>query len=169
METMRLTLIFLHVFLIFFAAVNLKSHLNCITHVTDHGEATAHGKQISEIISYIFESFRLTLYHTASIIAIWFSHPYGAGMVRASGLLLIGELLQLMTCIIQEMLETKHLPNSELYFIVIYDVLLLTALLMTFRLAEKISKHQKSYMQVELLADRVHEIPIDNNMEPMIM
>jgi hypothetical protein len=160
METMRLILIFLHTLIIIFSAVDLHSHLNRIA------VALNHEQRISAIIHYITELFCISFYHTISILAVWFSRRYGAGIIRASGILLIGELLQVMTSVIQLTIETNHVEIGEISFIVIFDFLLLTTLLMTFQLAKKVSRYQENLMQIELLADTVHDMPIDNNVKP---
>ncbi len=142
METMRLTLIFLHVFIIIFLMINFHPDLTAIS------EASNHSKKLAAIIDFSFTLFRIILYHAASILAVWFSRQYGAGVVRASGILLIGEFLHMIASVLRQMFETKHLPDGELYFIAIFHLLLLTAVLITFRFVEKISARQQSSTQV---------------------
>jgi len=163
METMRLTLIFLHTFIIIFAAINLHFHFASIA------KALNHQQKISAIIHYIFDLIRISLYHAASIIVVWISHHYGAGMIRASGILLIGELLQATTSVIKLTIEAKHIDYEEIFFIVIYDLLLLPAVLITFHFAEKLSEYQKNLMQRELLVGTVNDVPIDDNFESMMI
>ena len=50
-----------------------------------------------------------------------------------------------------------------------YNGMLVISLIMTFRLAEKLSKHQNSLLQIELLAKTVNDIPIDDNFEDTII
>ena len=158
METIRLTLVFFHVFIIIFIIINSHADLNTIF------KASNYRTKIGASLVYIFTFLRITFYHSASIAAVWFSRQYGAGLVRASGILLIGELFQIITETIQRMLEVNHLLHGELYFLATFDLLLLTAMLLTFRLAEKVSQYQKNLMQIELLADTVH----DDSNEPTI-
>ena len=160
METMRLTLIFLHILIIIFATVNLHPHLTLISNASNHR------RQISSIIGYTTELLCITLYHASSILAVWFSRRYGASLVRASGILLISELLQVMTWILQYSLDPQHERSRDFTFTVAYDVLLLLAVLITFRFAEKLSQHEKDLMQVELLADTVNDISTENYVEP---
>ena len=147
METMRLILIFIHVLIIIFLLVHIHPSPNETT------KATNRRQKFSAIVFHIIGSLRIILYHSASIIAVWFSRQYGASVVRASGILLIAELLQLTTDVIHRMLEVEHLPSDELYFLPVLDLLLIIALVMTFRLADKLSKFQRNLMQIELLAE----------------
>ena len=141
---MRITLLFLHVLIIIFLFVH--NH-------PDPTTSTNHQSKFAPIIFYIFELIRISLYHSASIIAVWFSRQNGADVVRASGILLIGELVKLTTEVLHQMTDSSPLQSGELYFLIALDFLLLIALLMTFRLAEKLSKHQRNFMQIELLAE----------------
>lgn len=144
---MRVSLVFLHIGMIIFLSVHTYPHLNKITNASnDHSRFAA-------IIVYIFTLIRIFLYHSASIIAVWFSRQYGAGVVRASGILLIGELVELTTGVLHQMTDSQALENGEVYFLIILDLLMLITLFMTFRLAEKLSKHQRNFMQIELLAE----------------
>jgi len=142
METTRLILVFLHTLIIIFAAVDLYHHFPSIN------KAANHQQRFSAIFCYIMDLFRISFYHTISILAVWFSRQHGAGVVRASGILLIGEFLHMIASVLRQMFETKHLPDSELYFIAVFYLLLLTAVLITFRLVEKISARQQSSTQV---------------------
>jgi hypothetical protein len=157
METMRLILIFLHTFLTIFAAINLHPHLSFV------GNESNYEKKISKIVGYVSDLFRISLYHTACILAVWFSRRYGAGLVRASGILLIGELFQVITTVLQHALKPVYMGNGELAFIVIHNGMLVISLIMTFRLAEILSKHQNSLLQIELLAKTVNDLGMEEN------
>lgn len=146
---MRVTLLFIHVLIIIFLFVHTHPH----RHLTTITEASHHQNKFAVNIFYIFTLIRILLYHSASIIAVWFSRQYGAGVVRASGVLLIGELVELTTGVLHQMTGSNPLQSGELYFLIALDFLFLIALLMTFRLAEKLSKHQRNFMQIELLAE----------------
>jgi len=163
MENTRLTLVFLHTLIIIFAAVNLYHHFPSIN------KAANHQQRFSAIFCYIMDLFRISFYHTISILAVWFSRHYGAGIIRATGILLIGELLATNTLIIQLTMTTPHVDRGEIYFITIFDFLVLIAVLITFRFAEKLSKYEKNWMQVESLANTVHDIPIDDSVEGTII
>jgi hypothetical protein len=67
------------------------------------------------------------------------------------------------------MFKTDHLPAGGLYFIGIFHLLLLTSIWITFRLVEKLSKHEKCSMQVELLANTTQNLSIDNNVSSLII
>ncbi len=160
---MRLTLIFLHVLIIIFLMINLHPDLTTIS------KASNRRLKLAAIIEFIFTIFRIILYHSVSILAVWFSRQYGAGLVRGSGILLIGEFLHSMASVIQQMLQTHHLPAGELYFIGIFHLLLLIAVLMTFRLVEKLFKYEQCLMQFELLANTAPKLPIDNSVPSTII
>lgn len=144
---MRLILLVLHVVIIVFLFVHIHPKLTEIIQAPDHRT------RFFAVVYYIFTLLRIMLYHSASILAIWFSRQYGAAVVRASGVLLIGELLELTTNVLQQMFEINELKSDELYFLAAFDTLLIITLLMTFRLADKLSKSQRNLMQIELLAE----------------
>lgn len=160
MGTIRLSLIFLHIFIIIFTAVNFDHHITSIS------DAKTHQEKLSTIIHYVMDLVYMSFYHIASIAAVWFSHPYGAGMVRASGILLIGELLQSITSIIQFIVEKDYISFGEMSFMVLFNILIVIALLLTFQLEEKVFQCEKNSMQVELLAETVRNIPIDDSIQP---
>ena len=143
---MRLTLIFLHVLISIFLLIHVNPGLTKIF------AAPNRRSEAALALEFTLALFRILLYHAACIIAVWYSRQYGAGVVRGSGVLLIGELLHALASVIQQMFETHHLPAGELYFIAIFHSLLISAVLMTFRLVEKLSKHEQRSMQIELLA-----------------
>lgn len=158
MEMIRLILIFLHTFIIIFTIVH-RDH-----HITSFSDAKNRQEKFSIIIHYVFDLLYISFYHIASMLAVWFSHPYGAGTIRASGILLIGELLQSMTSIIQLIIETDHIGDGEMSFNVLFHLLILIAVLMTFKLATKVSAQEKRLMQVELLAGTGNDIPMDDGL-----
>ncbi|CAF1447158.1 unnamed protein product [Adineta steineri] len=158
MEALRLILIFFHTLIMIFAAINLHPHLSLASNGKDRH------KQMIAVIHYITNLCVILLYHVSSIIAVWYSRRFGVGMVQASGVLLIGEMLQVMTTVIQQALDTHRLENEELVLSVLYHLILLLAAVLTFRLAEKISSHQKDPMQIELFRDM--NINMDASPEP---
>ncbi|CAF2464162.1 unnamed protein product [Rotaria sp. Silwood2] len=162
MKNIRFILVFLHTIIIVCATINLHPHLTRVTNASDHK------KQISAILGYVINLICITIYHTASIIAVWFSR-YDADIIRASGILLIGELLQVIALIIHYTLNKEQIGGGEGFFIIIFGLLLLTTILITFRLAEKTSKHQNNLMQLKLLADSVCGISMDNENEPTLI
>ncbi|CAF1016743.1 unnamed protein product [Rotaria sordida] len=159
MKNMRLMLTFLHTIIIICATINLHPHLTDVAYASDHK------KRFSATFGYVINLIYILLYHTVSILAVWFSR-YDAGIVRASGILLLGELLQVTGWIIQYTLKREHIGGGELFFTIIFGLLLLTTILITFRLAENISKHQNNSMQLKLLSDSVSDISMDNENEP---
>jgi hypothetical protein len=162
METMRIILIFLHTLIIIFAAVNVRNHFAFINKTANYQQRT------SAILSDFTDFFCILFYHTISILVVWFNRRYGAGLIRATGILLIGELLGTNTSIIQLTLTAPHVDGGEIIFITIFDCLVMIAALITFRFAEKISIYQKNWMQVESLANTVHDISVDDSVESTI-
>ncbi|CAF1103321.1 unnamed protein product [Rotaria sp. Silwood1] len=162
MKNIRLILIFLHILIIICATINLHPHLTRVANASDHK------KQMSAILGYVINLIYISLYHTASILVVWFSR-YDAGIVRASGILLIGELLQIIELSIQYTLEKKHIGGGERFFIVIFGLLLLTTILITFRLAKNISKHRNNLLHLKLLDDSVSGISMNNENEPTLV
>jgi hypothetical protein len=74
-----------------------------------------------------------------------------------------------ITTVLQHALGSDHIGNGELGFIVIYDLLLVLALLITFRLAEKVSKREKNLLQVELLAKTMNILRTHNYIESDVL
>jgi hypothetical protein len=140
-----------------------------INHHPDLSEASNRRLKLRAIIEFIFTLFRIILYHSVSILAVWFSRQYGSGLVRGSGILLIGEFLHEMASVIQQMFYTHHLPAGELYFIGIFYLLLLLSVLITFRLVEKLSKYEQCSKHLELLANTAPKLPIDNSVPSTTM
>ncbi|CAF1289334.1 unnamed protein product [Rotaria magnacalcarata] len=151
MENIRLILILLHALITIFLICNLYFYLSCV------GNSSKYIKQSSLIITCISDIFRISLYHSSCVIAILSSRRYGAGMICGTGILLIGELLQITTMAIQQIIEKHDIGIGQLLFYFINLCVILAAMILTFRLAKKIFKHQKDLMQVELLATSVSE------------
>lgn len=145
MDNNRIILIVLHVLITIFLIYNLHHHLPVV------GKTTDKEKQVASMIAYINDLFRISFYHSSCILAIWYSRRYAAGLIRATGVLLIGEFLQVITLVIQHMAETHHIPIGELIFHVIYVWLFFIAIILTYKLAKKISNYHKDLMQLELL------------------
>jgi hypothetical protein len=155
MGNIRLILIILHILITIFLIYNLHPDLSLVAN------ASKIEKQISSIIAYTNNLFRISFYHSSCIIAIWYSRRYAAGMIRATGVLLIGEFLQIISLAIQHIVETHHIPIGEIIFDVIYVWLFLGAIILTFQLANKISKHHKDLMKLELITTNTNDMSVD--------
>jgi len=159
MDNIRLALIIFHVLITIFLFYNLHPHSSRVAN------APKTENQISSIIAFINNVFRISLYHSSCIIAIWYSRRYAAGMIRATGILLIGEFLEILTAVIQHMVESHLIPASELVFDVIYVWLFVGAIILTYQLAKKISNYHKDLMHLELLTIAASDISMDNRGE----
>ena len=151
MANIRIILIVLHVLITCFLIYDLHPHLTKLAKPSDHEQ------QISSIIGYINNLFRIALYHSSCIIAIWYSRRYAAGLIGATGVLLIGELLETITIAVRHTVERHDMHAFELVLAVIYVWICISAIIITFRLAKQISNHQKDLMQVELLTTTTDE------------
>ncbi|CAF0803067.1 unnamed protein product [Rotaria sp. Silwood1] len=156
MKNIRCILISLHVLLTIFLIYNLHPHLSLVEN------SFKHDKQVSSIIHYITGLFYISLYHSSCIIAIWYSDCHSAGIIRATGILLIGEFLQMISTAIQHIVETCHTIAGELFFNIITLLIFVTAIIITFMLAKKISQHEQDLMQAELLTTTFSEISMNN-------
>ncbi|CAF1176260.1 unnamed protein product [Adineta ricciae] len=161
METIRLTLIFLHTVIIIFATVELYSHLN---HIPDDKN-----KHISGIVHFVTDFLYIILYHVSSMIVIWYTNRSGSGMVRATGILLIGELIQVISMIIQLVLDPNFTMSNELLSFITYDMVLVAAVILTFRMSDQISKRRIDFMQIELLPDMISSRSVDSSNEPAFL
>jgi hypothetical protein len=155
MDKIRLILIILHVLITIFLFYNLHPH------ISNTANASETEKKISSIIGYINDIFRIGFYHSSCIIAIWYSRRYAAGMIRATGVLLIGEFLQILSLTIQHMVESHHILLGEIIFDVIYVWLFIISIILTFRLAKIISYYHKDLTRLELIATTSNEMLID--------
>ena len=145
MDRLRLALIVLHVLITIFLCYHSHPkafHLAKSTHTE---------RQISSVIVYLNDLFRIALYHSSCIIAIWYSRRYAAGVIRATGVLLIGEFLDVFAMTIKHLIDTHHILPIELAFDVIYVWLFLGGIVLTHRLAKNITKFHHDLMQLELL------------------
>lgn len=132
--------------------------------VSDIAKSSENEKQISFMIVYLNDLFRIAFYHSSCIIAIWYSRRYAAGMIRATGVLLIGEFLEIFSITIRHLVETHEIPHGEFIFDIIYVCLFIGAMFLTYRLAKRISKFNKDLMQVELLTT-MSDLSIDGRGE----
>ncbi|CAF1187131.1 unnamed protein product [Adineta steineri] len=155
MAKIRLTLILLHVFITIFLIYSLHPHLSRTSNESNTE------KQISSIIGYLNHLFCTTFYHSLCILALWLRHRYDAGLIRATGVLLIGELLQTFTVIVQHALDTKPIPRPELFLDVICVWIFLAAILLTFHLAKKVSKYEQHTLKFESIQTRANEESTD--------
>lgn len=155
MENLRLILIIFHVLI----AVVVVYRLHPYHTLIDRSPKLS--KHTSEVLGLINELVRTALYHTASIIAIIYSRRYGAGMIRATGILIIGELLQFITILVQHIVEQVHVAVVEVIFDIVVVWLFFVAIFSTFLLANKVAQRQKDLMQVELLATTTSEGSMD--------
>jgi hypothetical protein len=145
METIRYILIILHVNITICMVYNYYHHLVLTVDPVDHKKHT------HDIIAYIDELVRVSLYHTACIIVVWYRRRYRAGIIRATGVLLIGELIQVITLGIQHALQTHDINKVDVCVNVIGLSLLLTSVVLTFRLATNVLQRQQDSMQTELI------------------
>jgi hypothetical protein len=72
-------------------------------------------------------------------------------VIRATGILLIGEFLHFFAVVIREAVEIDHASTKDLVLSIINVSVHIAAIIITFRLATKISKHKKDSMRFELL------------------
>ncbi|UJR25745.1 hypothetical protein I4U23_007095 [Adineta vaga] len=155
MEHIRLILIVLHVFITILLIYNLYPHPSAIIdgcHIEQHDSLT---------VTYMNHSFSIALYHSSCIFVLWYSQRYGARIIRASGILLIGELFQVLTVTIQHAIRKRSLSVEELAFDMIHFWTFFAAIFLTFRLAKDISKKEKDLIHLELLSTAVSEELID--------
>ena len=145
MDKIRVILILFHILITVFL-IYQRHPADSPAHKSSETE-----NQISSVIVYINDSFRITFYHVSCIIAIWYSRRHAAGMIRATGVLLIGEFLEILSITIKHLLETDHISHTELVFDILYFWLFLGAIGLTYRLAKAISKFHKDLLQIELL------------------
>lgn len=155
MENLRLVLIIFHILIAVVVVYRLHPYHTLID------RSTKSSKHTSEVLGLINELLRTALYHTASIIAIAYSRRYGAGMIRATGLLIIGELLQFITVLVQNVVEHLHVAIIEVIFDIFVVWIFFVAIFLTFLLAKKVAQRQKDLMQVELLATTTSESSMD--------
>ncbi len=156
MDNIRLILIALHVLITIFLMYHLHPKL------PESAKPQENEKRLSNMIVYLTDLFRIAFYHSSCILAIWYSRRYAAGMIRATGVLLIGEFLEVFAMTIQHLVEKHEMHRTELIFDLIYVWLFIGALYLTYRLAKTISKLNKDLMQVELLTTTtMNDIPID--------
>lgn len=145
MDKIRLALIVLHVLITIFLFFHFHPK---VSHMAKSSETE---RQISSVIVYMNDLFRVCFYHSSCIIAIWFSRRYAAGVIRATGVLLIGEFCDVFAMTMKHLFDTHEISHAELVFDVIYIWLFLGAIVLTHRLARTISKLHKDRMQLELL------------------
>jgi hypothetical protein len=145
METIRIILICLHVLITFILLNTLRPYLSYIA------SGYKYRKDISLVFGFVSHLLRILLYHVSCIIVIWYDRWYGAGVLRATGILLIGEFLHFCAVVIREAVQIDHTSIKDLVFAIINVLVHIAAIIITFRLAMKISKHKKDSMRFELL------------------
>ena len=156
MDRIRITLVVLHVLISIFLMYHLHPKLSDVTKPSENE------KPLPRMIVYLTDLFRIGFYHASCILAIWYSRRYAAGMIRATGVLLIGEFLEIFAMTIQHLAEKHEMPRGELIFDLIYVWLFIGAMYLTYRLAKMISKLNKDLLQVELLTTAtMNDLPID--------
>ncbi|CAF1539058.1 unnamed protein product, partial [Adineta steineri] len=74
---------------------------------------------------------------------------YDTRLIRATGILLIEELLQILIVIFQHAVETNRFPYGEFFLDIICVWIFLAAILITFPLAKKISKYKARIIKLE--------------------
>ena len=145
MEPTRLVLIAFHVLITVFLVYNLHPYL------AFSSTSLSHEQHISAIVEFLNRLFAIGLFHSASIVVLWNSHHHGPGMLRATGILLCGELLQIFTLVVQNALKTKTISSWQRLYDLITVWTWLIPLVITFRFAHSIAKRHKDLLRVELL------------------
>lgn len=163
METMRITLVILQALVILFLVVEQHHGLSRVRNPLEHE------RPISANIGFICDVLRVCLYHSACIVVVWFSQHWRAPLVRASGLLLVVELVQIITSLIRYAIEIKHVDNNEVGMLVVHFFLLLTTLLLTCRFAEKITTRRTSAVEMQLVVRAGHDQTYDESIEPVAL
>lgn len=148
MKNIRSILTVLHVIMMILGVINLHIHLSLFSYILDHRE------HISAIIDYIIDLICIQMYHGASLVVLWSSRN-NVGLVRASGISLISELLQILASIIRYSLSTTRIGAGELFLIITYGFLLLITIFITFQLARHVSKNGANSMHLNLLVDNM--------------
>ena len=146
----------MHVVIAVFIHYELHPHLSLTDAKSDREQ------QVSAVIGYSTDLLRVSLYHCVSIMGIWFSRRYGAGLVRATGILLIGEMLKMVTVAIQHALEVHRISAEEILVKIGAVWIFLVATVLTFNLASKLSKLQDDIMRSELIATTVGDEPMED-------
>ncbi|CAF3465793.1 unnamed protein product [Rotaria socialis] len=159
MQSIRISLIFLHITIILCAIIRLHPYL------TNLANTSKSGKQISLIVGFVINSIYILLYHTASILAVLYT-DYNADIVRASGILLIGELLQIIHSIVEYTMEVDHVGGGQLFCLIMFATLLSITIFVTFKLSEKIFKEHNNLIQLKTLTDSVNGILMDTDNKP---
>lgn len=149
MANLRLILVALHIFITLLLIYHLHPHPSSLpkTCVAADGD--------SATVAYVSHSFSIALYHSSCIFVVWYSRRYGARIIRASGVLLIGELLQMLAVAVQHGMRTHTVSKEELFLDIVHGWTFFATIVITFRLAKQISKQENDQMQLELLAAAV--------------
>ena len=157
MDSRRIQLTILHIVLAIFATVSFHPHLSGPENVTDHR------KHLSNILGFVNDVACLCLYHAAAFVAVWYSRAgrFSASMVRAGGVLLIGEIMQLMATVLQSVLTSKHIASDHLGFYLLHHVVLLVATALTFRLAEKLAVHENDFTNAHFVVRSGNDMALD--------
>ena len=156
METFRLTLVFLHIFLSIFALVNFQF---------DHHDED---KKIVKIFDLTTKVLRIGLEHSASILVIWFSQRCGATLVRVTGFILIDDLISLLIFAMNFVLTSRTFDRNETFFLFVHQSMLIIGLIVTYRFAERIDKIQCAGKPLEVYLFRSTESEsIESHVEPV--
>lgn len=145
MDKLRLALIVLHVLITIFLCYHLHPK------VVHTKKSTHTAQRTPSVLVYLNDLFRVAFYHSSCIIGIWFSRRYAAGVVRATGVLLIGEFFDVFVMTIKHLVVDHDIHRVELIFDVIYVWLFFAAIFLTYRLAKNITKFHQDLMRSELL------------------
>ena len=156
MDTRRIQLTILHTVLVIFAAISFHPLV-----LSD--KKSDHRRRISQVIGFLDNVVCLCLYHAAAIVAVWYSRAgrFSASMVRAGGVLLIGELMQLMATVLQSVLTLEHVDSEHIGFSLLHHLLLLVATALTFRLAEKLAAHENDFTNVHFVVPSGNAMALD--------
>ncbi|CAF1312944.1 unnamed protein product [Adineta ricciae] len=155
MEKERCVLIIIHIFITILLIYNLHPHPSSKT------ESCKTERHDSVTIAYINHSFSIALYHSTCIFALWYSQQYGARIIRVTGILLLGEVFQIVTVTIQHGIQTHSVLTEEVFLDVVHVWTFAAALCLTFRLARKISKQEKDLIHLQLLSTSVSDDILD--------
>ena len=157
MEPTRLVLIAFHVLITVFLIYNLHPYL------AFSSTSVTHEEHISAIVEFLNRLSAIGLFHSASIVVLWHSHHHGPDMIRATGILLCGELLQIFTLVIQNALNTQSITSEQRVYDLISVWTWLIPLVITFRFAHRIGKRHEDLLRVELLTTSTGDPLLDGH------
>lgn len=154
MKTVRFTLIFLHAAIIFYSVneLNPQSAL--------HGKRGNYKQQVASILCFVLDLICIVLYHAASSLVILLTDR-NAGIVRATGVLVIGELFKEICSISRYATNVEHIGGGELLYYILASILFLATIVSTFILSENMQKEQNNLVPLRSLTDSVNGILSD--------